>query len=84
MDPIEAVAEMEWAVGFGDKKLKWVLVKEVDMEGSGEISLEKACLVGVEERIVLVEESGGGFRLLKPILETLSQSDQAFFGYWFY
>jgi len=84
MDPIEAVAEMEWAVGFGDKKLKWVLVKEVDMEGSGERSLEKACLVGVEERIVLVEESGGGFRLLKPILETLSQSDEAFFEYWFY
>jgi hypothetical protein len=58
---------MEWAVGFGDKKLKWVLVKEVDMEGSGERSLEKVCLVGVEERIVLVEESGGGFRMLKPI-----------------
>jgi hypothetical protein len=67
MDPIEAVAEIEWAVGFGDKKLKWVLVKEVDMEGSGERSLEKVCLLGVEERIVLVEENGGGFRMLKPI-----------------
>lgn len=39
--------------------MRWVLVKEEDMEGSGERSLEKACLVGVEERIVLVEESGG-------------------------
>ena len=67
MDPIEAVAEIEWAVGFGDKKLRWVLVKEVDMEGSGERSLEKARMVGVEERIVLVEENGGGFRMLKPI-----------------
>ncbi|KAJ6905670.1 hypothetical protein NC652_023439 [Populus alba x Populus x berolinensis] len=67
MDPIEAIAEMEWAVGFGDKNLRWVLLKEVDMEGSGERSLEKARMVGVEERIVLVEENGGGFRMLKPI-----------------
>ena len=68
---------MEWAVGFGDKNLKWVLVKELDMEGSGERSLEKVCLVGVEE-------SGGGFKMLKPIGETRTQSDEVLFGKCFY
>jgi hypothetical protein len=36
---------MEWAVGFGDENLKWVLVKGLGIDWSAEASLGKVGLV---------------------------------------